>query len=479
MIEEIKLPEISENVESGSVVSVLIKQGDPVKKDDPVIEVETDKASVEVPSTASGTVSEVLVSEGDDVKVGATIVKIDTEGGGEGGGGAEEASADTSGGAAGQKEKPAAEKPAAEKPAETAPTAEQEKPAAEKPAAEQPAATDGGGASGGTAPAAPQETKTADAGRQSAAGTPTAYAEPSKPVPAAPSTRRLAREIGVDVYQVEGSGPGGRISQEDVKAFAKRALKSGAGGPAMQQPKLPDFSKWGEIRREPMSNVRKITAQSMQTSWQTVPHVTQFDKADVTELENFRQKYGKVAEKAGGKLTVTAMILKIAAHALQRYPNFNASIDMQQQEIIYKDYVHIGVAVDTDRGLLVPVVRDVPQKSIVTLSVELAEIAGKARDKKIKPEDMEGGTFTISNLGGIGGTAFTPVVYSPQVAILGLARSEWQPVYQNGQFEPRLTLPLSLSYDHRLIDGADGARFLRFICQSLENPLYMSLEGGR
>lgn len=472
MIAEIKLPEISENVESGSVVSVFVKQGDTIKEDEPVIEVETDKASVEVPSTASGTVSEVLVSEGDNVQVGATIVKVETEGGDEAAGGEAEKPAEE------QKEAPAAKAENDEQAAEpsaqpTEEAAQQEQaPAAEQAPAEKKAPE-------APAPAEAADTTTDDAGRTVAAGEPSAYTEPGKPVPAAPSTRRLAREIGVDIHQVQGSGPAGRISQEDVKAFAKKQLQTGAaGGGAIREPKLPDFSRWGNVRREPMSNVRKITAQSMQTAWQTIPHVTQFDKADVTELEEFRQKYSKVAEKAGGKLTVTAMLLKIAAHALQRFPSFNASIDMSQQEIVYKDYVHIGVAVDTDRGLLVPVVRDVPKKSIVSLSVELAEIAGKARDKKIKPDEMEGGTFTISNLGGIGGTAFTPVVYSPQVAILGVARSEWQPVYKNGQFEPRLMIPLSLSYDHRLIDGADGARFLRFICQSLENPLYMSLEGG-
>jgi pyruvate dehydrogenase E2 component (dihydrolipoamide acetyltransferase) len=288
----------------------------------------------------------------------------------------------------------------------------------------------------------------------------------------------------VDIHRVEGTGPGGRISEDDVKKHAKQVMQgaapaggAGAGGLA-GEPELPDFSRWGNVRREPMSKVRKITAGSMQQSWQTIPHVTQFDKADVTDLEAFRKKYAPLAEKAGGKLTVTAILLKIVSEGLQRFPDFNASIDMNRQEIVYKDFVNIGVAVDTDRGLLVPVVQNVPEKSIVQLSVELSEIARKARDKKIKPDEMEGGNFTISNLGGIGGTAFTPVVYSPQVAILGVARAETQPVYQDGEFVPRLILPLSLSYDHRLIDGANGARFLRWIAQSMENPLFMHLQGA-
>jgi pyruvate dehydrogenase E2 component (dihydrolipoamide acetyltransferase) len=484
MIEEIKLPEIAENVESGSVITVHVKAGDAVSQDDPLIEIETEKAAVEVPSTVDGTVSEVLVSEGDDVKVGATIVKVDTEGGGEEAGKpAEEEAAPEAETEPEKAEEPAAQKtgPSAEGPG-VEPAGPEEAPAeaaAQKPAQEKPAGEDRPGrkAAGEKAPEAPGA---------AAAEKPL---EPSHaPVPASPSVRRLARELGVDINTVEGSGPAGRISHEDVKAHTKRMMTGAGGAPkaapgvaagaAAGKPELPDFSRWGTVRREAMSNVRKITARNMQSSWQTIPHVTQFDKADVTELESFRKRYAAAAEKAGGKLTVTAILLKVTGEALKRFPDFNASIDMRSEEIVYKDYVNIGVAVDTDRGLLVPVVRDVPSKSIVELSVELSDIARKAREKKIKPDELEGGNFTISNLGGIGGTAFTPVVYSPQVAILGVARSEYQPVFQNGSFEPRLILPLSLSYDHRLIDGANGARFVRWIAQSLENPLYMSLEGG-
>ncbi len=462
MVKEIQLPEISETVESGSVMSLLVSVGDVIKEGDSLLEIETDKAAVEVPSPAGGKITEIMISEGEDVAVGQTIMKVETEAGAEGGGeeAAPEAPAEEE---AAEEEPPGA--PAADKQAEKQAEEPKAAPAAEKPAAE----------------AAPQKAPQA----APSAPSPKAPERPEGvPVPAAPSTRRLAREIGVDIQQVAGSGPGGRISVEDVKAHAKQRLQGGgaaspaaAGGIAQPAP-LPDFSRFGETTREPMSQVRKITADNTTRSWQTIPHVTQFDNADVTALEDFRQKFGKRVEKAGGKLTVTAMLLKIVARALETFPRFNASLDSQTKEIVYKHYVNVGVAVDTDRGLLVPVIKDVDKKSIADLALELADVAGRARSKKIKPDEMEGGNFTISNLGGIGGTAFTPVVLPPQVAILGVARSSWQPVYTDGDFEPRLILPLSLSYDHRIIDGADGARFLRWICDVMENPLYAELEGG-
>lgn len=293
--------------------------------------------------------------------------------------------------------------------------------------------------------------------------------------PAAPSVRRLARELGVDIAQVRGTGERGRISVEDIKSHAK-ALLSG-GGLAAPAAALPDFTRWGAVRREPMSKVRRITAQAMTQAWLAAPRVTQYDKADVTDLEAFRKRHARRVEAAGGKLTMTAILLKVAAGALRAFPQFNASLDPAQEEIVFKEYVHVGVAVDTDRGLLVPVVRDVERKNITRLASELADLAERARTKRITPDEMEGGTFTISNLGGIGGTAFSPIVYWPQVAILGVSRSEMQPVWRDGQFVPRLVLPLSLSYDHRLIDGADAARFLRWICEALEEPLILALEG--
>ena len=299
--------------------------------------------------------------------------------------------------------------------------------------------------------------------------------EPVPPVPAAPSVRRLARELGVDITRVEGSGPAGRISPDDVKAFAKAVVTgAAAGGGPMPMP-LPDFSRWGEIERQPMTNIRRKTAERMAHAWATIPHVVQHDVADITALEALRKRYAPQAEAAGGKLTLTAIALKAVAAALQRFPQFNASVDMAGEAVILKRYVHIGVAVDTERGLLVPVIRDADRKGIVELSVELAALSEKAKARKLTLEDMEGGTFTITNLGGIGGTAFSPIVNAPEVAILGMSRARTEAVWLDGAFEPRLMLPLSLSYDHRVIDGADAARFLRWLAEALEQPFVLSL----
>jgi pyruvate dehydrogenase E2 component (dihydrolipoamide acetyltransferase) len=243
---------------------------------------------------------------------------------------------------------------------------------------------------------------------------------------------------------------------------------------------LPDFTKWGAVERQPMSNIRRATAERMTQSWVTIPHVTQFDKADITDLEQLRQRYDvQRAQSAGGKLTITAIVLKVVAAALKRFPQFNASVDMATHEVIHKAYYHIGVAVDTDRGLLVPVIRHVDQKNILELSVELTQLAERARSRKTTLEEMQGGTFTITNLGGLGGTNFTPIINAPEVAILGLARSSMEPVYNDstGRFTPRLMLPLALSYDHRLIDGADGVRFLRWVVEVLQQPFLLALEG--
>jgi pyruvate dehydrogenase E2 component (dihydrolipoamide acetyltransferase) len=296
---------------------------------------------------------------------------------------------------------------------------------------------------------------------------------------ASPTVRRLAREIGVDVSLVEGSGPSGRISEDDVKAFA-RAINTDVGEVVSRgrgQEPLPNFERWGQVRSEAMSNVRRKTAEHMALSWETIPHVTQFDKADVTNLEELRRLHGKRVEAQGGKLTITAFILKVLASALKKFPQFNASIDMQTQEIFYKEYYNIGVAVDTERGLLVPVIRNVESKNLTEIAVELAQVAERARNRKLGLEDMQGGTFTVTNLGGIGGTAFTPIINAPEVAILGISRGSLEPVFENGEFEPRLMLPLSLSYDHRLIDGADAAHFLRWVVQALEQPFLLFLEG--
>jgi pyruvate dehydrogenase E2 component (dihydrolipoamide acetyltransferase) len=292
--------------------------------------------------------------------------------------------------------------------------------------------------------------------------------------PAAPSVRRLARELGVDIARVNGSGPGGRISAEDVQGYVRTALSSGTGGGVPAAP-LPDFSRWGEVERKPMSNIRRKTSEHLGHAWNAIPHVTQHDKADITALEALRKQYAARAEQAGGKLTVTAIALKIAAAALRKFPQFNASVDTSRSEIVFKNAVHIGVAVDTARGLLVPVIRDVDRKGIIELSAELASVSEKARNGKLSLEEMQGGSFTITNLGGIGGTSFTPIVNWPEVAILGISRGSYEPVYNGQNFEPRLMLPLSLSYDHRVIDGADGARFLRWVADAFEQPFVLAL----
>jgi pyruvate dehydrogenase E2 component (dihydrolipoamide acetyltransferase) len=292
-------------------------------------------------------------------------------------------------------------------------------------------------------------------------------------VPAAPSTRRYARELGVEIAEVPGSGPGGRIGQTDVKEHVKTLLAGGARRTASGP--LPDFSRWGAVEAQPMSNIRRKTAEHLSAAWSDIPHVTQFDKADVTALEQFRTRYAGRVEKAGGKLTVTAILVKIVALAIDRFPQFASSVDMANQTIILKQYRHIGIAVDTPNGLLVPVIRDANRRSIAEIAADLAVVSQKARDRKLTPDDMSGAVFTISNLGGIGGTSFTPIVNAPEVAILGVSRGTTEPVWIDGQFEPRELLPLSLSYDHRVIDGADGARFLRFVAEALEQPLAIFL----
>ena len=418
------LPDLGENIESGDVIRILVDVGDHLAEDQTVIELETDKAVIEVPSSVDGTVTGILVQQGDTIAVGQPILEV------------EGAAAET----------PAAEAtPPAPVPAEEpAPTP---MPQAVAPVVEE-------------APPEPTPTLTSTDG----------------PVPAAPSTRRLAREIGVDIAQVQGTGPSGRISIDDVKAHSKKLHATRATAPATAAP-LPDFSQWGAVERQPMTKVREITAERLAQAWATIPQVTQFDKADITSLEKWRAAYGKKAEAAGGKLTPTAILIKVLGIALKVFPQFNASIDIAQREVVYKRYFHIGIAVDTPHGLLVPVVRDVDQKNIIELAVELSELAQKTRERKIAPADMQGGSMTISNVGTMGGTAFTPIVNPPEVAILGVARSQVEPTYIDGQLQPRTLLPLSLSYDHRLIDGADGARFLRWVCTALEDPFITLLEG--
>jgi pyruvate dehydrogenase E2 component (dihydrolipoamide acetyltransferase) len=441
MKREIKIPEIGENIESGEVVKILVSVGDVVETDQPVIELETDKAVVEIPSPVAGKIEEINVSEGDSIVVGQVIAIIETE-------------------------------------AEPGTVRAEEKRPEEEIGKEAAAATDA---------TVPEIRIEEDAARVTELrGTEEAISEiSSRPIPggvaapAAPSVRRLARELGVDINRVSGTGPVGRITRDDVKNFVKRhvaSLTEMAVSPAISTKPLPDFTRWGEVERESLSRVRRVIAENTGYAWNTIPHVTQFDEADITELEDIRKGYNRSTKEPAVKITVTAVLLKVIATALKRFPRFNASIDMSNDHIIYKKYYHIGVAVDTDRGLLVPVIRNVDGKSIRDLAVELESLAEKTRSRKASLEELEGGTFTISNQGGIGGTAFTPIVFWPQVAILGVSRASVRPVHVREHFEPRLILPLALPNDHRVIDGADAARFLSWVTEALRHPLILQIE---
>ena len=442
---------MGENIDQGDLVRLLISPGSKVSDGQPVMELETDKAVIEVPSSVTGTVKEIKVKEGTKIKVGQVIFTLE-------------------GGAAAQAEKP--------KHAPVEHISEQHEARLSLQAAIR---AEGKTEAQVFLPDQPQTQAPKVFAMPEQLGK-VAGTEHRAPAPAAPHVRRLARELGVDIYEVKGSGPGGRINEDDVKAHAKSLLTSATAAQEGQsghfaQPALPDFAKFGKVERVSMRGVRRKTAQHLWEAWTTIPHVTQQDKADITELEQLRARFAPKAEEAGGKMTVTAIALKVCASALKVFPQFNASIDMAKEEIIYKQYINVGVAVDTDRGLLVPVIRDVDKKNIVELAAELTQISRKAKDKKLTPAEMEGGTFTITNLGGIGGTGFSPIVNYPEVAILGLSRSSMEPIWMNGKFEPRQVLPLSLSYDHRLIDGADAARFLRWIAEAFEQPFLLSVQG--
>jgi pyruvate dehydrogenase E2 component (dihydrolipoamide acetyltransferase) len=479
------LPELGENVTSGDVLRVLVKTGDALAKDQPVLELETDKATIEVPSSVAGQVKEIKVKAGDKVKVGQAILSVDSEG-----------STEPS---AAPDQEAASPAPAAAAPAPVQEQAKAEgKPDTAQDEARNPsggkksAGTAGGGRLGVDAKLADAEENDGGEGAPAKAPAPRqkvvditrgtrASAEPSAPeqipAPAAPSVRRMARELGVDINDVSGTGQGGRISIDDVKAHVNRLVSGGTGTVASTAEPLPDFARWGDVERQPMRGVRRKTAEHLASAWASIPHVTQHDVADITALEELRKRYAKHVESAGGSLTVTAILVKVVAAALRKFPQFNASVDMAAAEIVFKKYVNIGIAVDTDRGLLVPVIRDADAKNITELAVALAELSEKARSKKLSLEEMQGGCFSLSNLGGIGGSFFTPIVNAPEVAILGVSRARMEPVYHDGQFVPRLMLPLSLSYDHRVIDGADGIRFLRWVVEALEQPFLLTLQG--
>ena len=445
------LPELGENISAGDVLNVLVKVGDTLAKDQPVLELETDKATIEVPSTIAGTVTAIKVKPGDKVKVGQAILSLADNGAA--------ASAPPAPSATPPPAPAAAAPPAPAPPVQAAPTLVRSRDAER-----------GEGA-----------TNVVDIARGPRHVVPPASDAPS--APAAPSVRRMARELGVDINEVPGTGDAGRISVEDVKAHAKRLITAAASSPSggsaprpMGEP-LPDFSRWGAIERQPMRGIRKKTAEHLGASWATIPLVTQYDLADITGFEEIRKRHTKQAGAGAAPLTVTTLAVKIIAAALRQFPQFNVSLDMAAEEIVVKKYVHIGVAVDTDRGLLVPVVRDADTKSLMQISEEVAALAEKARSRKLSLDEMQGGTFSLSNLGGIGGTSFTPLVNAPEVAILGISRARMEPVFKDGQFVPRFMLPLSLSYDHRAIDGADGARFLRWVADVFEQPFLLSLQG--
>jgi pyruvate dehydrogenase E2 component (dihydrolipoamide acetyltransferase) len=481
------LPELGEQIAAGDVLRVLVKPGDTITKDQSVLELETDKATIEVPSSVAGVVKDVKVKAGDKVKVGQVILSVEDGGAGASGGTPAAAAASPSKSAGQSAPTPAgtanaaAQRPDAEGGPEQVegkrrPTGDKSGvielgPDSPAPSDARPAAAQ----SGASQKVVDINRGARQAAEQSAAEMPVA--------PAPPSVRRMARELGVDINQVAGSGPSGRISVEDVKTHAKRLVSGVSGGSpsggGASAGALPDFSRWGEVERQPMRAVRRKTAEHLSAAWTTIPHVTEHDLADITALEELRKRYAKQVEAAGGNLTFTAIAVKIAAAALRAFPQFNASIDMGASEIVLKKFVNIGVAVDTDRGLLVPVIRDADTKNITQLSVELAQLSEKARTRKISLDEMQGGCFSISNLGGIGGAFFTPIVNAPEVAILGISRAKMEPVYhkESGQFVPRLMLPLSLSYDHRVIDGADGARFLRWVVEAFEQPFMLVLQG--
>ncbi len=415
---EFKLQALKENVEIVEVNAVKVNVGDIVTKDQPLVEVQADKAALEVPSPAAGKITQILIKQGDQVKIGQLIFIIDPAGAGA-----------------------ASPPPPPVTPQTTA-----------KPAQ--------------ATTLVPASAATPIVATPSAKSNHVVLAkDDSKVIPAGPSTRRIARELGVDLGHVPGTGRHGRVSEDDVRSFVRGNASGGTSGGAISVPPLPRFEDFGTVERQPMSAIRRATARQMSLSWSIVPHVTQSDISDITDFEAFRKSQSK-----GPKFTISAFAMKAVVVLLKEYPVFNSSIDVAGNQIIHKKFYNIGVAVDTENGLLVPVIRDVDKKSIVELAEELTSIAERARQRKLDSKDLTGGTFTITNLGGIGGTGFTPIVNYPEVAILGISRGRLEPVVHQGEIVPRLMMPLSLSYDHRVIDGAIAARFTRRLAEMLENP---------
>lgn len=420
---DVKLPNLGEGADTGTVVNLFVKEGDQIQKDQPILELENEKAVASVPSTAAGVVSKIYVKAGDKIAVGAPLISLSETGG---------------------------------SPVTSAPAPANE-PVAVKPATAVVAGK-------------PAESEAAD-------DTHRAEAPANGEIVAAPSIRRMAADLGIDLARIRGSARGGRIVLPDVRAYIQKLIKSGSqpkatAGPASPEKTAPekiDFSKWGGISKKPMSSLRKVISRRMVENWNAIPHVTQFDEADVTAVLELRKKYVEAYEKQGARLTVTTFILKALVDTLKKHPIFNSSLDEAAEEIVYKEYFHIGIAVDTDAGLIVPVIRDVDKKSLLEISRDLEELAKKARERKVAAEELKGGTFTISNQGGIGGAHFTPIVNKPEVAILGLGKGAMKAVVKDNAITPRMMLPIGLSYDHRLIDGGAAARFTVDLVQAIQN----------
>ena len=419
------------DIDEAEIIELSVSEGDTVEAEQTILVLESDKASLEIPSPAAGTVKKLLVKTGDKITSGTELMVLETTGGGE-----DESSDD----------QPAEETSGDSKPGESK-SGESES-GGGGPAREASSAQDSGGI--GEHPA---KSGAAAAGR------------PSRNVHAGPAVRKLARETGVDLGAVPPSGPKDRILKEDVHAHIKQRMEQPAAAGGGGAPDLPeiDFSEFGPVEREELNKLRKVAARNLHRSWVTIPHVTQFDEADITELEAFRKSQNKALEKEGVKLTMLAFLVQACARALRKFPRVNSSLEPSGEALILKDYVHIGIAVDTPNGLVVPVLRDADKKGLSQIATEIGELAAKARDRKLSPADMKGASFSISSLGGIGGTAFTPIVNWPEVAILGVSRSDTKPVWDGNAFQPRLMLPLSFSYDHRVIDGADAARFTTYL----------------
>ena len=464
MPSDFALPDLGEGIDEADILKIYVHAGDVLTLEQPVMEIETDKATLDVPSGVAGTVASLHVAEGQTITPGTLLITVLAE---------TEAEASD------------AKQPAPAQPAPPAP-ADTPAPAATEASQTEPAPPAAAPAVAPVRPAVSAAEALADL-----EDAPTGLPHEEGPVPApedvtqraafaSPAVRRFAREIGIDARDVPGTGPAGRISEGDVKQFVRSARSAPApalSGLPAEPPPLPDFSRWGDVRREPLSRFRRTVARNMSLAWEQIPAVTLHHTADITELETMRQRYKQIAIDAGGRLTVTAILLKIVASALRAHPRVNSSYDVEAQELVLKDYVHIGVAVDTDRGLVVPVIRDVDQKNIIQIGVELTQISEKARNNALTIEEMRGSTFAITNLGGLGTGHFAPIINWPNIAILAIGRAELAPVYIDGAWEPRQRLPLSSSFDHRVLDGADGARFMTWITDAITQPLMLALEG--